>query len=260
LSSGFSDYWRNVAAIENKGVEIALNATPVASHSLRWNLSANFWKNTAKVTRLDVPAFNTGAFGATLGTYRVELGKSPTQIVGIGTADDKVDPNTGVAVYGNGEPDFNLSSYNDLFYKNFELSFLVHWKKGGNNINLTTLLSDIFGTSPDFDKKSLDPSGAKTNGEYRLAALGSTARPWVEDASYFRLREIGLSYRLPRSLFRNVADVKLGVSGRNLINVFTYNSYDPEVSNFGSNAISSNVEVTPFPSSKSVHFNINVTF
>ena len=260
LSSGYTDAWRNVAAIDNKGVEIALNATPVLSSDLRWNFTANFWKNTAKVTRLDVPAFNTGAFGATLGTYRVELGKSPTQIVGIGTASDKIDPNTGLAVYGNGEPDFNLSSYNDLFYKNFELSFLVHWKKGGNNINLTTLLSDIFGTSPDYDKKTLDPSGQKTNGEYRLNALGSTARPWVEDASYFRLREIGLSYRLPKSLFRNVADVKVGVSGRNLINIFDYNSYDPEVSNFGSNAISSNVEVTPFPSAKSVYFNINVTF
>jgi outer membrane receptor protein involved in Fe transport len=260
LSSGFSTYWRNVAAIENKGIEIGLNASPVATKNVRWNTTVNFWKNNAKVTRLDVPAFNTGAFGATLGTYRVELGKSPTQIVGIGTADDKVDPDTKLAVYGNGEPDFNLSNYNDLIVKNFELSFLVHWKKGGENINLTTLLSDIYGTSPDFDKKGLDPSGQKSNGDYRLSTLGSSARAWVEDASYFRLREIGLSYRLPRAIFKNIADVKIGVSGRNLINVFNYSSYDPEVSNFGSNAISSNVEVTPFPSSKSVHFNVNVTF
>jgi TonB-linked SusC/RagA family outer membrane protein len=260
LSSGFSNFWRNVAAIQNKGVEVQVNASPVVSRSVRWNITANFWKNNAKVTRLDVPAFNTGAFGATLGTYRVELGKSPTQIVGIGTAADKVDPATGLAVYGNGEPDFNLSTYNDIVYKNFELSFLTHWKKGGENINLTTLLSDIFGTSPDFDRNNLDPAGQKTNGDYRLASLGSTASAWVEDASYFRLREIGLSYRFPKTLFRNVADLQIGVSGRNLINIFKYNSYDPEVSNFGANAISSNVEVTPFPSAKSVHFNVNVTF
>ena len=260
LSSGYSNFWQNVAAIENKGVELQLNVTPIATKALRWDFTTNFWKNKAKVTRLDVPAFNTGAFGATLGTYRVELGKSPTQIVGIGTADDKVDPASGLAVYGDGEPDFNLSSYHDLTYKGLELSFLVHWKKGGDNINLTTLLSDIFGTSPDYDKKTLDPSGQKSNGEYRLAALGSTARPWVEDATYFRLREIGLSYHLPKTWFRNIADVKLGVSGRNLINIFNYSSYDPEVSNFGSNAISSNVEVTPYPSSKSIFFNLNVTF
>ena len=259
-SSGFTLAWNNVAAIENKGIELSLNAVIIQSKELRWTQTTNFWKNKAKVTRLDVPAFNTGGFGATLGTYRIEQGKSPTQIVGIGGASDKVDPVTGLALYGNGEPDFNLSSYHDITYKNFELSFLMHWKKGGNNINLTTLLADIFGTSPDYDKKSLDPSGQKINGAYRLALLGSSAKPWVEDASYFRLREIGLSYRMPKTWFKNIAGVKVGVSARNLINIFTYSSYDPEVSNFGSNAISSTVEVTPFPSAKSVYFNLSVNF
>jgi len=259
-SSGFTKAWKNVAAIENHGLEISLAATPVSNKDFKWTTTTNFWQNNAKVTRLDVPAFNTGAFGATLGTYRIEEGKSPTQIVGIGGPDDKVDPATGLATYGDGEPDFNLSSSHSLIYKNFEFNVLVHWKKGGENINLSTLLSDIFGTSPDFDDHGLDPTGQKVNGAYRLAALGVTARPWVEDASYFRFREIGLSYRLPSSMFKNVAQVKVGVSGRNLINFFKYNSYDPEVSNFGSNAISSNVEVTPFPSSKSFHFNITVNF
>ncbi|HEX2607809.1 MAG TPA: TonB-dependent receptor, partial [Flavisolibacter sp.] len=259
-SSGFTTAWKNVAAIQNKGIELALNATPVMSKEFRWNMTTSFWKNSAKVTRLDVPAFNTGAFGATLGTYRIEVGKSPTQIVGIGGPDDKVDPASGVAVFGNGEADFNLSSYNTVSYKNFEFNVLMHWKKVGDNINLSTLLSDIFGTSPDYDKKTLDPTGQKTDGEYRYSVLGTTARPWVQDASYFRVREIGLTYRLPKSLFRNIADVKVGISARNLINIFDYNSYDPEVSNFGTDAISSNVEVTPYPSSKSYHFTIAVIF
>ena len=259
-SSGFSTAWRNVAAIENKGIEIAIHSTPVIFKDFRWQVSTSFWKNRAEVTRLDVPAFNTGAFGATLGTYRVEKGKSPTQIVGIGTVADKVDPETGLADYGDGEPDFNLSSLHSLTYKNLEFNFLLHKKKGGENINLSTLLSDIFGTSPDFDDKSLDPTGQKANGDFRLAALGTTARPWVEETSYFRVREIGLSYRLPKTWFRNIADIKAGVSARNLINIFDYSSYDPEVSNFGAGAISSNVEVTPFPSSKSFHFNLTINF
>jgi TonB-dependent starch-binding outer membrane protein SusC len=259
-STGFSFAWENVAAIENRGIELALHAAPIVSQNFQWNSTTSFWQNDAKVSRLDVPAFNTGAFGATLGTYRVEQGKSPTQIVGIGGPNDKVDPVTNLAVYGDGEPDFNLSTYHDLFYKNFELSFLLHWKKGGDNINLSTLLSDIFGTSPDYDNKTLDPTGATTNGAFRLNALGTTARPWVEDASYFRVREIGLYYRFPKTTFKNIADVRIGVSARNPINVFNYSSYDPEVSNFGSNAISSTVEVTPYPSAKSYHFNVTVTF
>ena len=260
-SAGFSNSWKNVAAIQNKGVEISLNAVPVINKEWRWNLQVNWWKNKSKVTRLDVPAFNVGAFGATLGTYRVENGKSPTQLVGIGdSAVDKLDPVTKLAVFGNAEPDFNLSFTNNVTWKNFELSVLMHWKQGGDNVNLTTLLSDIFGTSYDFDDKSMDPKGQLTNGDYRLSVLGVTARPWIQDASYFRVREIGLNYTLPGAWFRDAAKVKIGFSGRNLINVFDYPSYDPEVSNFGINAISSNVEVTPFPSAKSYHFNVSVTF
>ena len=259
-SSGFSNAWKNVAAIRNKGIELGLNAIIVDSKNWKWNIQTRYWKNKAEVTRLDVPAFNTGAFGATLGTYRIQKGKSPTQVVGIAGANDPKDPESGLGIFGDAEPDFQLSFTNNVTWKNFELSVLSHWKKGGRNINLSTLLSDIFGTSPDFDKTNLDPSGQMSNGSFRLAALGTTAKPWVEDASYFRIREIGLSYKLPANLIKGISQIKVGFSGRNLFNHFKYSSYDPEVSNFGANAISSNVEVTPFPSSKSIHFNVSVSF
>ena len=259
-SSGFTFAYKNVAAIRNRGVELGLNVIPVNGKDWKWNIQTRFWKNNAIVTRLDVPSFNTGAFGATLGTYRIQKGKSPTQIVGIGGPDEPKDPESGLAVFGDAEPDFQLSFTNSVTWKNFELDVLCHWKKGGKNINLTTLLSDIFGTSPDYDKKSQDPTGQLANGPFRLNALGTTAAPWVEDASYFRVREIGLSYKLPANLIKGISQIKVGFSGNNLFNHFTYPSYDPEVSNFGANAISSNVEVTPFPSAKSVHFNVSVTF
>lgn len=259
-SSGFSNAWKNVASIKNRGIEVGLNAVPINSGDWRWTSQANFWKNKAEVTKLDVPAFNTGAFGATLGTYRIQKGKSPTQIVGIPGPKDKVDAESGLGIFGDAEPDFQMSFTQNLTYKRFQFNVLMHWKQGGENINLSTLLSDIFGTSPDYDKKSLDPAGTMTNGAYRLNALGTSAAPWVEDAGYFRVREIGLSYIMPKAWFKNVADVKIGFSGRNLFNKFKYSSYDPEVSNFGSNAISSNVEVTPFPSSKSFNFDITVNF
>ena len=106
----------------------------------------------------------------------------------------------------------------------------------------------------------MDPAGQKTNGDYRLAALGVTAQPWIENSGYFRVREIGLYYSMPKEWFKSIAAVKVGLSAHNLINFFKYSSYDPEVSNFGIDAISSNVEVTPFPSAKSVHFDVTITF
>ncbi|MBI5917671.1 MAG: SusC/RagA family TonB-linked outer membrane protein [Bacteroidetes bacterium] len=252
-SSGFDDAWQNAADIENTGVELALDAYPITG-SFSWHTRAAFWLNRAEVTRLDVPAYNVGAFGATLGTYRIEEGKSPTQLVGRPLTE-------GIpTVFGNAEPDFQMSFNNNLTYGNWDLNFLFHWKKGGDNVNLSTLLSDIFGTSPDFDQKSLDPAGQLTNGNYRLSTLGVSADAWIEDASYIRLREASLGYKIPRSKVKNLGDIRLAISGRNLINIFDYNSYDPEVSNFGTNALSSAVEVTPFPSSKSYHFTVGITF
>jgi TonB-linked SusC/RagA family outer membrane protein len=255
-ASGFSSAWRNAADLENNGVEIALDANPVRAGDFSWNTRLSWWKNTANLSRLDVPAYNLGAFGATLGTYRLEQGKSPTQIVGI-------DPNpesNGLRVFGNAEPDFQMAWNNALRYRDLEVNFLFHWKKGGENINLSTLLSDIFGTSPDYDDSGVDPTGTVANGPYRLSQLGVSAGAWVEDAGYLRLREVGVNYHLPSSWFKDKAKLRVGFSGRNLLNFFSYNSYDPEVSNFGTDAISSNVEVTPFPSAKSFFFTIGAKF
>lgn len=255
-SSGFSRQWTNVGSLGNRGVEVGLTATPYYSRNFSWVSRTAFWLNRAEVTELLVPAYNVGAFGATLGTYRIEEGQSPTQLVGI-TDNPDVE---GLEVFGDATPDFQISFMNAFQIKRLEFSFLIHWKAGGENINLTTLLSDLSGTSPDYDETTLDPAGQAPNGDYRQGALGVTAAPWIEDASYMRVREIGLAYSIPRSSLGDIADLKIGVSGRNLINVFDYNSYDPEVSNFGSNAISSAVEVTPFPSAKTVYFNISATF
>lgn len=255
-ASGFSSAWRNSADLENNGVEITLDANPVRVGDFSWNTRLSWWKNTANLSRLDVPAYNLGAFGATLGTYRLEQGQSPTQIVGI-------DPNpesNGLRVFGNAEPDFQMAWNNALRYRDLEVNFLFHWKKGGENINLSTLLSDIFGTSPDYDDSGVDPTGTLGNGAYRLSQLGVSAGAWVEDAGYLRLRELGVNYYLPSSWFKDKAKLRVGFSGRNLLNFFDYNSYDPEVSNFGTDAISSNVEVTPFPSAKSFFFTIGAKF
>jgi len=169
-----------------------------------------------------------------------------------------------LVVLGDAEPDFQMTWSNNVRYKDFTLSFLWHWKQGGDNVNLTSLLTDFGGTSADFDEFDFDPAVA--NGDFRVAAFfAGNATPFVEDASYLRLREVGLYYNVPSGILDkafagHVSNVKVGFSGNNLINIFDYNSYDPEVSNFGSNGLSSGVEVTPFPSSKRYLFHLAVGF
>src|SRR5207244_9704958 len=46
-------------------------------------------------------------------------------------------------------PIFQMSFSSDLNYKRFSFGFLWDWKHGGDIINLTQLLFDAFGNSPD---------------------------------------------------------------------------------------------------------------
>lgn len=259
-STGFTTKWENAGELENKGVEIALNAAIVNKENFTWDATLNWWTNTSKMVRMDIPAYNTGGFGTSLGTFRIEEGKSVTQIVGNNVDGELVQ-------LGDAEPDFQTSLTNNLSFNNFTLSFLWHWKKGGDNINLTKLLSDFGGTSADYDETNIDPEGVIKNGDYRInnGIFAGNATPFVEDASYLRLREIGFYYSIPTKQLTNwfgdvITNVKVGLSGNNLINIFDYNSYDPEVSNFGGNGLSTGVEVTPFPSSKRYMMHISVQF
>ncbi|WP_378181378.1 SusC/RagA family TonB-linked outer membrane protein [Aquimarina sp. SS2-1] len=256
-SSGFTTKFENAGNLENRGIEIALNANVVQNDDFDWSTNLLFFKNTSEITDLEVAPFNLGGFGTGLGTFRIEEGKSATQIVGNNADGDLV-------VLGDAEPDFQMTWSNNIRYKDFTLSFLWHWKNGGDNINLTSLLTDFGRTSADYDDFDFDPT--IPNGDFRRAAFfNGNATPFIEDASYLRLREIGLYYNLPskirEKIFRGyVSNFKIGLSGNNIINIFDYNSYDPEVSNFGSNGLSTGVEVTPFPSSKRYLFHLAVGF
>ncbi len=262
-SSGFSRRVTNAAELQNKGLEIGLNANVLKTQDFEWFSRISWWKNNGEVTKLLLPAYTTGGFADFLGQFLVKQGFSPTTIIGVGpnpTVTLNGDGPATLQVFGNAEPDFQTSFYNELSYGNFDLAFLVHWKKGGENINLSTLLFDLNNTTHDYDDKSLDPSGELGNGDYRLSQLGVNTGPYVEDGGYVRLREVGLYYTIPKSSLNQIAKLKFGFSGTNLLNFFDYNSYDPEVSNFGANGLSTGVEVTPFPSAKRYNFHIQATF
>jgi len=263
-SSGFTTQVVNAAELNNQGLEVSLGIRPIESENLTWVTQFNWWKNTSEVTKLDIEPFNLGGFAASLGQYRIQEGQSATQIVGSYNADDcdNCDPeNDGFAVYGNAEADFNLSWINSIEFGNFDFSMVWHWKKGGDGVNLSTLLYDLANTTWDYDDTTLDPSGELSNGDYRKAEWNSgNAGPWIEDASYLRLREIGLYYKIPKASFMDLADLRIGISGRNIVNIFNYNSYDPEVSNFGGNVLANSIEVTPYPASKRINFHVTATF
>jgi TonB-dependent starch-binding outer membrane protein SusC len=250
-SSGFTTAWANAGNLKNQGVELGMNALPVQTKSVTWTTSVNFWLNRSLVTKLTIPSVPQGSFGYVLGSFQIQQGKSATQILGL-------DGTGGVSKLGDAEPKFQMSSYNEItFFNKLSLRVLLHWKFGGQNINLTNLENDFGGTSADYDKVT-NKLGVP-DGVYRIMQVGTDAHEFVQTASYFRVREIGLYYTFNRLPVDYVKGIRVGVSFNNYITITKYKSYDPEVSNFGT-GFSTGVDVDPYPATKRADFHISFDF
>jgi len=287
-SSGFETKFFNGGELRSWGGEVSLDATPVASRDLRWSAVVSFDLNRTEVDSLGVPSFVTGAFGPSLGAFRVEQGQPLTQIVGTDPRPEVAGAD-GLVRLGDANPDFSVTTSHDVRWKGFRFYQLWDWRQGFDVINLTELLYDGAvgaAVSPDWE----DPDGTISSpvpiddpdafplfddgagcfpdcsGNERLFALASGfARQYVQDASFLKLREATVEYELPdgavRSLFGDVFEsVRLSVSGRDLLTFTPYDGLDPEVSNFGRENFARNVDVAPSPPSRSFWFTTAVTF
>ena len=160
-----------------------------------------------------------------------------------------VGPGGALAEVGNGEPDFRVGWLNVVNTGDFAFSALLDWQQGSNVINLTRLLYDGAGNSPDTDAAGK-----------RLAALSmGDPRPYIEDGTFVKLRELSIAYTLPKRLISQLAPLRtlqVSVSGRNLLTLTHYSGLDPEVSNFGNQPIGRNYDVGPYPPSRSYWLSI----
>ncbi len=143
---------------------------------------------------------------------------------------------------------------------------LVEWRRGGSVVNLTQNVYDGFGTAPDCTAGNAnDGCTGSSPSAQRLYLFNIGRSPYIQDASFVKLREITLSYQLPqqvvRSVFGNrVSAVRADLSGRNLVTWTPYQGTDPEVSNFGNQNINRGQDVTPYPPNRSYFFTLSVDF
>jgi TonB-dependent starch-binding outer membrane protein SusC len=267
-SSGFVEEIFNGGKMRVRGIELALEAVPVRTGAASWISRTTFYADRSKVLELPVPSFRTGGFGTALGAYEIKVGESVTQIVAnVLEGEDVV-----VRKVGDGLPDFRMGFANDVTFGPVSLYGLVDWQQGGTVINLTRLLFDFGANTADYDHdpQHVDKIGPVlvdsilTLGERRIAGFGMETRPYIEDASYVKLREVSVAYQLPRPLLEGLpAGIQSGritLSGRNLVTLTDYTGLDPEVSNFGNQPIARNIDVAPFPPSRSFWLSLEVTF
>lgn len=82
----------------------------------------------------------------------------------------------------------------------------------------------------------------------------------IEDGSYIRLKNVQLGYNFSPALLKKVrlSNVKVYISGQNLLTKTKYSGYDPEVSRFGQDNLSQGTDYGSYPSSKIFLAGINI--
>jgi TonB-linked SusC/RagA family outer membrane protein len=256
-STGFATQVFNGGKIENRGLEAMLGVTPVQRPNIQWTARTTFTRYTSEVKDLaGLPPFRPplSGFGG-LGVTKIEVGKPITQIVGKAFDADGNATASDVQI-GNSAPDYKIGLVNDFTYHNASLNVVLDYQHGGDIINLTQFLYDDAGLSADYGS---DAWTARLKG-YNNGVM----TPYMEDASFLKLREVNVGVTLPQAWVRNAGlrshSVRVGVSGRNLLTWQRYSGLDPEVANVGSAAIRNNLDVAPYPPSRSFFFNITVGF
>jgi TonB-linked SusC/RagA family outer membrane protein len=258
---------QNVGGTRNEGVEFTLNAQLVKKQDKAWSMQFNFnkqWnkivampKNVALYYLADANVFGNVGSG-------VVLGGTTTSISGFGYArNDKgailINPATGFPVIdgtqrvrGDRLPDFTLGWNNMITYKNWRFNFLWDIKVGGDIYNGTDQYLTTIGRS----KFTADRLKARVIEGVIQDGLENSNKPTVntisvvpyyndnyyrllpeeefieKDVSWFRLRDITLSYTFSDNLFKNLKAVK-GLSAfvtANDVLLFTnYSGADPSV-------------------------------
>lgn len=257
-SSGFTAQVFNGGELRNQGVELALGYAPIQTAQTTWTNRVTFTRYSSEVVDLaGLPAFfPTGSGFGNLGRTRIEEGQSITQIVGFGIGPDGT-RDSQLRKLGDSAPDFRMGFGSDLFVGRLSLTALVDWQQGGSVINLTRYLQDAAQTSADWGEPSWEER------YQRNFLLGSIA-PYIEDATFVKLREVAVNYDLPQTVAQTLRlgarSIRVGVTGRNLLMFTEYSGLDPEVSNFGGLAIRGNLDIAPHPPTRSFFFNLAVGF
>jgi len=286
-SSGFTNSWENTGEMVNKGIELQLGVTVLKAKDFSFDVDLNFAKNKNEVVNLG------GADSYVLGgQWGMELQARPGEaygaIVGFPYTRDtngsivyenglpKVN-NSQLAVLGNVTPDWTGGANFTIKYKDFDLSTLLDAKMGGDIFSMSymwgryagTLEESLIGRETGIVGNGVLADGSPNNVVVSAKSFNQFAYNYsnftesgIFDASYVKLRQITLGYRLPKKWLQGtfIQDFKVSVVGRNLALLYKKAPHiDPE-SAFSNNNGDQGQEFGQLPSARTYGFNLNVKF
>ncbi len=300
-TTGFRYMRSNTGEMLNKGVELVLSGDPVKISSFNWNISVNWAKNYNEVLNLaeGVDEIQLESGFSDIGSYAI-VGDAygafyGTQWIHDDNGNIVINPATGLPYsdplegnIGNPFPDWLGGVRNTFSYKGFSLTALLDIRQGQsvwcgtyarlNRLGRTEESADrermyvvpgVLATGEEADGTPI--IGTETN-NIEISAydyftkfvgdFGSVAKEQaVWDASWVRLREVGLSYKINlRDKIPVIQTLDIGVTGRNLWLKTDYPGVDPETSLLGAGSNINGWDYFNMPGTKSYIFTLKVGF
>lgn len=273
---------RNDGAMENKGAELSLSSKNIVGE-FNWNTDFNISFNKNKLLKLGLNKVYYYASMYTTGENAIILKEGLPLGSFFGYISDGVNVDTGDIVYrdisGNGsigpedrtiigyaQPDFTYGITNDFSWKGFTLSILLQGSQGNQIFNASRIdtegMVDFRNQSTAVLRRWKRP-GMVTDvpRSGNVENIHNSSR-FVEDGSYLRLKNLTLSYNLPKSILYKIGidKAQIYVTGQNLFTITKYSGYDPEVNAYGSSSVALGVDYGTYPQARTCIMGINITF
>jgi TonB-linked SusC/RagA family outer membrane protein len=300
-TSGFQYMRSNTGEMVNRGVEFVVSADPVKTSGFNWNISVNWAKNYNEVLRLaeGVDEISLESGFNDIGSYAI-VGDSYGAFYGTKWVRDDngnlvVNPSTGLPYrnplesnIGNPFPDWMGGVRNTFTFRGLTLTALLDVREGQSVWNGTISRLHRIGRteeSADRERMYLIPGvlsagmdadgnpipGTESNNveisayDYFTQYIGDMSSAAKEqsiyDASWIRLREVGLSYKFNlKNKIPVIQTLDLGFTGRNLWLKTDYPGVDPETSLLGAGSNINGWDYFNMPGSKSYIFTIKLGF
>lgn len=257
-STGFFEFMDNVGSVNNKGIEVAIDADIFETKDFGWNLGFNIGFNKNQVTYLPNGEFRQGnqivREGYDIFTWNMPkwAGVDPKngdplweKVLEDGTIEttNKYDDATYQDV-GKSSPKFQGGLNTMLRWKGFTLSATGNFICGNMIYNSARVSMDSDGAYTAYNQMSIDnglgwsrwqkEGDVATHPKPRLAGnkkSNSTSSRYLEDGSYFRLKNVTLSYDFPQAWMKKakMQGLRVYVSGDNLWTVTKFSGMDPEI-------------------------------
>lgn len=169
---------------------------------------------------------------------------------------------------GSPHPDFTYGINMKFDYKGFDASFFFTGSQGNEIYNYNKVFTDfgLFfnGNRSDRVLDAWTPSNTDTDvpaltTSYPLEEASANSY-FVEDGSYFRLRNLQVGYTLPSSLTdkANLESLRIFVQATNVFTITDYQGFDPEIISYDN--LSLGIDRRIYPMSKVLTVGANVRF